>query len=71
MIRHVAASAAMIAALYSTESFYIPYFAEDGLMRILALGGVVTLGASLYFLILSIIGGLKLSQIRLMLKRAP
>lgn len=71
MTRHLAASAIMVAALFGTESFYIPYFADDGLVRILALGGVVTLGASLYFLILSMIGGLKLGQIRLMLKRAP
>lgn len=70
IMRHLFASAVMVAALVWADTLYLPYFAEDGIARVAALAAVVTAGAGIYFTILAPLGGLKLGQIRLMLKRS-
>lgn len=67
--KHLVASGIMIGALIASGTLYQGYFGEDGLARIVALLAVVFAGASLYFLVLAVLGGLKLGQIRLMLRR--
>ncbi len=69
MLRQIAASAIMVGLLVALQDTFTPYFAEDGLERVAALAGFVLAGASAYFLFLALLGGLKLAQIRLMLKR--
>lgn len=70
ILRQVAASAIMIGVLLAIQETLTPYFAEDGMERIAALAAFVLVGAGVYFLLLAMLGGLKLGQIRLMLKRS-
>ena len=70
IMRHLFASAVMVAALVWSDTIYLPYFAEDGIARVAALAAVVAAGAGVYFAVLTPLGGLKLGQIRLMLKRS-
>ena len=70
IMRHLFASAIMVAVLFWADTIYLPYFAKDGIARVAALAAVVTTGAGIYFAILAPLGGLKLGQIRLMLKRS-